>query len=319
MSEWCLVCYNFGMSTNFVDQEQKEFERFYKTSLLWIKLRPVLKRVGIGLFFLVDTALLFIFVWNFLDFGIWDYYTDRAQIGAIVEGATDLHSVSEARAATGVVVSEEGVLPLTDDRADFYAVLTNPNADWSVRFDYAFVYSQGQTEPKPGFLLPGEVEKTLVALGIDVTGTVRTAEVVLNNVEWTRVNHQAIGDYPSWQSDRLDFLFEEIDYEREVPLNGFQIARSTFTVVNSGAYAYWEPSFTIVLRRNTTIVGVTSVVIPEFLAGTSRQVVVNWFGISPSANATEIEQQIDIFDPSVFMPLGGEAIQDVRERIRFRD
>lgn len=307
------------MSTNFVDQEQKEFERFYKTSLLWIKLRPILKRTGIGLFFLTDAVLLFIFVWNFLDFGIWDFYTDRAQIGAIVEGATDWHPLSQARAATGVTVSEEGVLPLTDDRADFYAVLTNPNADWYVQFDYIFVYSEGQTEPRQGFLLPGEVEKTLVALGVDVIGTVRTAEVVFSNVEWTRVNHHAIVDYPSWQADRLDFQFAEIDFEREVSLNGSKIARSTFTVANDGAYAYWEPSFTIVLRRNMTIVGVTSVVVPEFLAGTSHQVVVNWFGTSPSANATEIEAQIDIFDPSIFMPLEGEAIQDVRERIRFRD
>ena len=280
------------MPTNFIDQEQKEFERFYKTSLLWIKLRPILKRVSIGLFLVTDTLLLLFFVWSFLDFGVWDFYTDRAQVGAIVEGSTDLHEISEERAATGITAGEVGVLALTDDRADFYAIVSNPNTDWYVSFEYAFSYSGGETEAVQGFLLPGEEEKTLVALGVPVEGTVRTAEIVLSNV----------------------------GYEREVELvNGTTIARSTFTIVNKGAYAFWEPSFVVVLRRNSNVVGVTSVVIPRLDAGESREIAVNWFGISPSANETEIEPTIDIFDPSVFMPLEGEAMEDVRERVKVRD
>src|SRR3989338_3463884 len=125
------------MPTNFIDQEQKEFERFYKTSLLWIKLRPILKRVSIGLFLVTDTLLLLFFVWSFLDFGVWDFYTDRAQVGAIVEGSTDLHEISEERAATGITAGEVGVLALTDDRADFYAIVSNPNTDWYVSLDYS--------------------------------------------------------------------------------------------------------------------------------------------------------------------------------------
>ena len=308
------------MPTNFIDQEQKEFERFYKTSLLWIKLRPILKRVSIGLFLVTDTLLLLFFVWSFLDFGVWDFYTDRAQVGAIVEGSTDLHEISEERAATGITAGEVGVLAHTDDRADFYAIVSNPNTDWYVSFEYAFSYSGGETEAVQGFLLPGEEEKTLVALGVPVEGTVRTAEIVLSNVEWARVNYHAIADYTTWQADRLDFEYEEVGYEREVELvNGTTIARSTFTIVNKGAYAFWEPSFVVVLRRNSNVVGVTSVVIPRLDAGESREIAVNWFGISPSANETEIEPTIDIFDPSVFMPLEGEAMEDVRERVKVRD
>lgn len=307
------------MSTNFVDQEQKEFEQFYKTSMLWIKVRPTVKRLGLGFFLLTDTILLLVFVWTFLDFGVWDFFTDRAQIAAILEGSTDLHAVSEDRAATGITAGEVGVFALTDDRADFYAVVSNPNADWYVQFDYAFTYDGGETESEHGFLLPGEEEKTLVTLGVPVAGSVRSADVRVTNVEWVRVNHHAIEEYTAWQADRLDFVFDAVDYEREVELNGTKIARSTFTVTNASAYAYWEPSFTIVLRRNTNIVGVTSVMVPHLDAGETREIAVNWFGISPSANATEIEPVIDIFDPSVFMPLEGEVMEDVRERVRVRD
>lgn len=300
---------------NFVDQEQKEFERFYQTSLLWIKLRPISKRLGLLLFFLIDTALLLVFAWSFLDYGVFDFFTDRLALSEIILHSTDLRAVSEERAAQGITEHETGTFALTDNRADFYSVVSNPNPDWFVRFTYHFLYSGGQTEPVTGFLLPGEQQKTLVQLGVPVATAPRTAQIVLEDVHWSRVDAHTISDYAAFAAQRLDFSFDEVDYRRDVDLNGTKIARSSFVLTNNSAYGYWEPMLTIVLRRNTSIVGVTTTSVPRLEPGETRTVILNWFGTSPSANSTEVEVSIDLFDSSVFMSPSGAAAVDVRERL----
>lgn len=304
---------------NFVDQEQKEFERFYKTSLFWIKLRPTSRRVGLLTFFLVDTMLLLIFVWSFLDYGVFDFFKERAQLAEIIANSTDLRPISQDRGAKGISELETGAFGLTDNRADFYSVVSNPNADWYVRFNYYFSYGGVQTEPVVGFLLPGETEKTLVQLGVPVESVPRTAQIILTDVKWTRVDTHEISDYESFANDRLNFSFEQVDYERDVDLNGTKIGRSTFVLTNNTAYGFWEPIFVIVLRRNSSIVGVTTTTVPGLDAGEARSITVNWFGTIPSSNSTEVETVIDILDASVFMPPSGEASDDVRERIRIKD
>lgn len=299
---------------NFVDQEQKAFERFYKTSLIWIKVRPTLKRLGVFLFLFTDTALILFFAWSFLNFGVFDYFAERALVGSIIEGSGDLHLISEMRGAKGIQEQETGVFGLTDNRADFYSVVSNPNDDWFVRFSYHFNYSGGETEPQTGFLLPGETEKTVTTLGVPVATIPRTAQIELDDIQWTRVDGHEIADYPTWAGDRLDFVFENVGYHRDLDLNGTAIARSTFTLTNNTAFGYWEPLFVIVLRRNNSIVGVTTTTTPRLQAGESRQVNVNWFGTTPSANATEIEPLIDLFDGSIYMPPSGVFQDDVRER-----
>jgi len=303
---------------NFVDQEQKEFEQFYKTSLLWIKLRPIVKRGSLLIFFLADTLLLLFFAWSFLEYGVFDFFTDRALLASIVNGQGDLRAVSLSHAAAGLTQQEVGVLPLTDGRADFYAVVSNPNPSWFVEFNYHFTYSGGETQAVRGFLLPNDSEKTLVSLGVTVSGAPKTASVVLSDVNWTRVPAHTISDYGSWSAERSAFAYDAIMYQRDVDLNGIKIARSSFDLVNKGAYGYWEPTFTIVLRRNASIVGVTTTTAPKLQPGETRLITVNWFGAIPSANGTEIEPNLNIFDPAVFMPPSGTASNDVRERIKVK-
>ena len=299
----------------FVNQEEKEFTSFYKRSLFWIKIRPIAKRVGIAALIVFDVVMLSVATYRFIDYAVFDFFKDRAMIGSIVEGVSHFHAVSEARAAAGLKSSDAEVFTLDDGRADFYAELTNPNLDWEASFSYSFTYGETTTPEIKGFILPGEKAKPLAALAIKTGSTPTSAKLSISNLVWTRVNHHAIQNYATWASDRLNFEFTDLAFERNIEVSGTTIGRTSFTGTNASAFSFWSPTFTIVLMRNQKVVGVTATTLNEFAAGETRSVEVNWFGDVPQANETLIVPNIDIFDPAVYMPLHGEAQPDVRERI----
>lgn len=298
--------------------EEKEFKTFYKRSLLLIKWRPRLKKIGIALLIIIDLLLVGKTVYSFLDYGAINYFKERAMIGSIVDGLDHFHLISKARAATSLKASTVQVFALDDERTDFYAELSNPNEDWEASFSYYFSYGDSVSDTMDGFILPSENAKPLTALAVKTGNAPKTASLTVTDLVWTRVNHHAISDYPSWAADRLTFEFADVSYDSKVEIDGATIGRSTFTVKDTGAYGFWEPQFVIVLYRNDKVVGVTSATAPRLAAGEARTISVNWFGTPPQANATKIFPNIDIFDPTVYMPLRGELQPDVRERIKIK-
>lgn len=303
---------------NLLAPAEKEFQTFYKRSLFWIEHRTVIKRLGLTLFFLLDLFFVGWTIYAFLDFGVFNYFQERAMVGSIVDGVAHFHTVSQAHAASGLKTGPVQLFTVDATRSDFYVELTNPNLDWQATFDYHFTYGSESTPSQKGFILPGEVGKPLVALAVNVSPAPSSATLSVSQLIWTRVNHHAIADYPLWQSERSDFILSDVVFDPSVTLGTATIGRTSFTVTNASAYGFWNPTFTIVLYRNDHPVGVTTVAVPSLKGGESRQVAVNWFGTVPQANATLILPNIDLFDPTLYMPLRGELVPDVRERVKSR-
>lgn len=301
---------------NLLQPEEKEFQTFYKRSLLWIKWRPILKRMGIGALIIFDVLTISYATYRFLDYGVISFFNERAMIGSIVQGIDTLHAITQSHAATTLKVSDPLIFPLDDGRADFYAEMTNTSSDWQAVFSYAFSYGSETTTPQNGFILPGEKAKPLTGLAVRVTSVPKSAKLVLSDLVWTRVNHHAITDYASWQDDRLSFPVTSVAYDPAFKIDTATVGRTSFTIKNASSFGYWSPSFTVVLLRNEKVVGVTTTTVPEFASGETQNVIVNWFGTPPQSNATLILPNIDIFDPSVYMPLQGQLVPDVRERIK---
>ena len=303
---------------NLLGVEEKEFHTFYKRSLFWIGHRTTIKRLALAFFFLVDLSMISYTAYAFLDFGVFHYFQERAIIGSITNGVAHFHTVSKAHAASGLKTGPVQTFVVDATRSDFYVELSNPNLDWQATFDYAFVSAGVSTPSQRGFILPGEVAKPLVQLALDTASAPHSPSLQVTNVVWTRVNHHAIGDYASWQSDRLNFVTTDVTFNRSVTVGTATLGRTTFTVSNHSAYGFWDPTLTIVLYRNDNPVGVTTVTAPSLAGGESREISVNWFGTVPEANATLIVPNIDLFDASVYLPLHGELVPDVRERVRSR-
>lgn len=300
---------------SFIGQEEKEFERFYKLSQFWIHWRQTFKRVGFGLLVAFDLLLVVIIGRAYIDFGVFNYFNDRAMIASITNGLDHFHALSTADAASSLHIGTTRIFAVDSARTDFYTDVTNANKDWEATFTYDFVYGNSKTVSRQGFVLPGQASKPIAELAVATPSTPSSAQFEITALNWVRVNHHAITDYATWQNEHLNFTVTNVTYTPNLALTSGVVGRTTFTLINNSAFAFWNPTFTIVLLRNNTPVGVTTTTPSAVGAGESREVSVNWFGTAPQANATLIVPNIDIFDPEVYMPLHGEIQPDVRQRI----
>ncbi len=96
---------------------------------------------------------------------------------------------------------------------------------------------------------------------------------------------------------------EDVAFSRELEIDSEEIGRVSFTVRNTTAYSYWEPSFTILLMRGGSVAGVTRTTLTRLKSGDERSVAVNWFGSLPAVTKVEVIPEVNLFDPDVYMPL----------------
>lgn len=294
--------------------EEEQNLRFYKFSLWWVNHRALLRRLAYGSLMVVEGLLLLFVLWTMLDSFAVSYEDDEREVAKMVAyGQSDLHAYTLASAADPIITQPVLVFGIGDNRFDFFASLTNPNADWWVEFTYVFAFDAGRTTPQEGFLLPGQT-KPVVSLAVTSQTSVREAQLELSNVRWHRIDHQVISDYPSWQEDRLRLEITGAAFSKETGFENDAFGRSTFTVFNHTAFSYFDPSFLVLLKRGSAVVGVSRTTVASLETGESQEISLNWFGTLPSVTSVEVIMDIHLFDPDVYKRLEGEQGIDTRAR-----
>ncbi len=306
------------MENGFLKEQEKEDQRTYRFSLWWVNNRERARRLGLGLFFAFDAALVLFAAWTFLDGFVVSYERERLAMAEMVAyGQADIHARTRAEAARDLQTGPATVLALEDGRVDVYAPLVNPNDDWWVEFTYAFRAGDAQTEPVRTFVLPGQ-ERPLLAFATTELGSARAATVEISDVTWRRVDRHLTGDYATWEAERLDLRVTDAQFEPSVPLDGRTIARVSFTVTNASAFSYYDPVFFVLLRRGTSVVGVSQTTVDSLDAGATRGISLNWFGPVPAVSTVEVVPHLNIFDLNAYKPLPGETPSDTRARVFVR-
>ncbi len=296
-------------------EEEKESRRTYRLSLWWVEHRALLRRVGYGLFIAVDAVILLFALYHLLDAFALSYDQEtNAVLEMIDQGQSDLRAYTVANNADDLEPGEARVISIGSDRYDLYATLLNPNDDWWAEFSYTFNTDLGVTESATGFILPSQ-SKAMVEFAYESTVPVTTAELVIGEVTWHRVDHHLIADYETFAAEHLNLMIENAQFTKEVNANNDAYGRSSFTVTNKTAYSYYEPTFYVLLKRGSSVVGVNRATLSELDSGETADVTLNWFGTLPSVSEVEIVLDINLFDLSVYKPLAGENTQDTRTRV----
>lgn len=297
---------------NLLLQEEKEFKRFYKWSLWWVEHRAFLRRLAYGAFMVVDGLLLSFVLWSMLDSFAISYGDDEREVAKVVAyGQGDLRAYSVANAADDILPEQIQVFSIGNNRYDFYANLSNPNADWWVEFTYSFAFDAGSTTPAEGFLLPGQT-KPVVSLAVTSQSSVRDAQFELTNVRWHRVDHHVIPDYVMWQGDRLRLTITDAVFSKETGFESDVFGRTTFTVHNNTAYSYFDPEFLVLLKRGQAVVGVNRATFASLGVGEKQEISLNWFGTLPAVTSVEVIPDIHLFDEDVYKRLEGQPGIDTR-------
>ncbi len=300
-------------SNNLLLEEEKESKKQYKLSLWWVEHRGALKRLGYGVFMFFDAILLLFVLWTFLDTYAVSYDKERSAIERmVVQGFDDLRSYTISNAAQELQQDDLRVFSLGGDRYDLYAMMSNPNLDWWVEFDYSFSTNEADTPIQRAVFLPGQI-KPVINLAITSTTPLRSSELRVSNIVWHRIDHREIGDYETWFAERSDIEVRDPTFRVEQQ-NEKTIGVTQFTVLNRTAFSFFQPSFFVLLKQGSSVVGVNRITVTSLDSLQSKDVSLNWFGTLPGVSTVEIIPDIQLLDPTTYKRAKGVLDGDVRTR-----
>ncbi|MBL7141825.1 hypothetical protein ISS21_01870 [Patescibacteria group bacterium] len=180
---------------------------------------------------------------------------------------------------------------------DFAVSIENPNEKWRIpSIEYYFSWDGGQTETKKSFILPNE-KKYLLALGQAAEQKITNAQFVISGIDWRRVRP---GEQIPEVLSKLSIKNIELSY---AVATGKMVAlpKVSFQIRNGSVYSLWQVNFIIVLYQGSKVVGINILPVKQWQGNEERQVELIWPSV-PSHTQIEIRPEVDIFDPTIFIP-----------------
>lgn len=188
------------------------------------------------------------------------------------------------------------------NKYDLVGQITNQNPKVGLVFDYYFVVNGQILEKEHGFVLPGE-QKYLVTLGQEMEYTPEIGELVIENLQWRKINPRLIPDWTTYRSDRLNFIISDKKFlsAAESGLSEkIRLSDLNFSATNLTAYNYLRVDFVIILRSGSSIVGVSKYVAENFASRAKEDVNLGLVGDFANVDIIDIIPEVNILDEGVF-------------------
>ncbi len=279
-------------------------EQEMQLASFWVRNRPLLKRIGYGSL-IAFTSVCWLFVlWSLLDAYAISYPRESRISRVILQNQLALAGL-QTSAPRPIEPSQASIFDTTDGRQDVLVEIINQNDTWWAEFDYQFDLSGERTPMRRGYVLPNG-RRYLTELGYEPQTSGRTARLIVENIRWRRIDPTAVGgSYPTFADTRLQFRADNVAYTRDLTIGTETVGQSTFSLVNDGAFGYWNPSVTVVLSRGTTPVGVTTIQLAQIRAGETVPMTINWFNNLAGVSRTDVQVNVNILDTAVYLPTSG--------------
>ncbi len=292
------LCYHNPMSDNHIIGSGLTDQQLTLASW-WTRHGMNLRRLGTGT--LIGVSVLFwgFTLWTALDVYVISYPRESRIMQVIATNGMPAETLA-AIAPRSLQTSPSLALASTGNRTDLLTQISNPNAQWWAEFTYQFMLGASSTEPRAGYILPSS-QRYLTELGV-TSPIIGSATVKIDNIEWHRINPDDVErDYPAFAEKRLQFVFEDINYQNDLRLNNQAIGQTTFTLRNLSAYGYWSVDLPIVLYRADTPIAITSLNVQNVLPGEARPLSIHWVENMSGISKTDIHANVNILDPKNFL------------------
>ncbi|MFH1767444.1 MAG: hypothetical protein ABH826_05175 [Patescibacteria group bacterium] len=293
--------------------ELLQIDKQYKREVALTEAKPFLKRLGLALWFALDIFLIVFFVGYLIYFVFIGLPSSKEEAARVARNIDSTHAISIARAARPLTPGTVRVIEEDSGTYDIYTQLNNPNEDWYATFSYQFVSAAGESTKYKSFILPTE-SKYLIAFAEPFDTRPLSVDIVLEDINWFRVDAAQISNVSSWTAEHQKFVVENVEHNAALQLDGKAITRTSFSITNRSAFSYWSPQFLVLLGRSGALTAVNTVTIPGFESGETRQVDVNWFGNAPAAASVEIVPNINFFDADEYMTPVSDTSADLRDQ-----
>ncbi|MCF7819986.1 MAG: hypothetical protein K9M44_00740 [Candidatus Pacebacteria bacterium] len=188
------------------------------------------------------------------------------------------------------------------DSFDIVNLVENPNQNYYAFFDYCFVQFNEEIYCDSSFVFPLE-KKYLLALSQNLNASL-SAELVIKNLSWSRVNLHIYPDWAKYYSEHLDFPLKDVMFKpshKNQLSNKVSLDSLEFKITNNTAYNYWEVPLNIVILNGSKVVGANKYLINKFYSGESQSVNLVWPGNISQASEVKIQPSLNIIDPDIYI------------------
>jgi hypothetical protein len=179
---------------------------------------------------------------------------------------------------------------------DIVAEIANPNTVWYATFNYQFQLGDILTEPRPGYILPGE-SKRLIGLNVEMGNSV--SDLVFTDLKWSKEIN-----YPALESEKFDFEVKNITLIPPSQLglsDKVQISRVKFDLVNNSPFNYSNVGLQIFLLNQGQSVAVNQIYSGSIKTGETKSYQVDFFQNLPKVSEVSIIPEVNILDPNSFL------------------
>lgn len=228
-------------------------------------------------------------------------YTEDQRLFA--ELARPLVSIDRARfAPQDIQIQGVNIFESASERYDFVARVRNPNPQWLAYLRYHFTYGHGQTPTEQTVLLPQD-DRPIIFFGHKETQSPQSARLVIEGVEWQRLDPHRFPKPRAFIDPRLQFLVTEVQFEPG-NISGLSTDRVQFVVTNESAYSYWDATLYAEFLDRGTPIGYAYVSLPNFRMGDTRSVDLRLFANRGTIGDVIVYPVMNVFNPSIYQGPG---------------
>lgn len=265
--------------------------------------KELLRHMGIGilLVFVLITMGYSIYGWgSYLFFG---YGSDERVYQELVVGTTDYTALQLMYRAQPLTIGSTDIYSSGADSYDFVTDITNPNPRHIAFLTYKHHYDSAETAPATTIILPG-IRQPVVSFGVDDEGFPGTADFILVNVEWRRIDPHGIPNPTAYMQERLQLIVDNIVFTPTQPDQNQFTNSVQFTVLNESVYNFWNVPFIVELLNGDVREGVHYTELYQFGAGQERKVDIRSLVSNLNVDDVRLYPVVDVFDPNEFMKPG---------------
>ena len=243
-------------------------------------------------------------------FGYWGYYysigywDDQRMLNQQVLEVEDYEIMHEQYGPKNLIYNKLAIYETVRDNAfDFVVEVKNPNDKWLAKVKYKFTYSGGETPLSTAYILP-DVTRPMAYLGQDKVSYPSQAKLVVESVDWQKIDPHQVFDTVTFVASRQAFSFGNFSYKHSSIAQNIPNNTLKFDIRNDSSYSFWEADYYVELYGSTGPVGITFLRIDQFRTGDTRNIDIRSYVDDLYVDNIKIYPVTNVFDDEIYIKLG---------------
>lgn len=229
------------------------------------------------------------------------YWNDQAQRDRALVGIQSFPLSQSQYAAVPLEFDRPSLFRSAEGKYDFVMRVKNPNPNRMATLRYHYTYTGGRTRSQEVLILPQRGQMAAI-LGHMTNAYPSAVRFVPESVQWKQINPHRIVDPHRFIEDHLAFRISDLRFERASDV--IPAGRVFFTLENATVYGLKQAEFYVVLFDRDEEVGVLPLTIESFRGGDIEAIELRTLLDLSRVSNIEVLPLVNIFNQSVFMPVG---------------